>query len=286
MATIAFVVHHDRPEAAELARDTAAWLAEQGHEVRLTDEDAAVAGLDPTGHGPEQLVAGLDVAVSLGGDGTMLRTVAMVAAAEVPVIGVNLGQLGYLTEVEPAGLRRALTRFLTGDYVIEERMLLSVRVDVASGTVGVREAIALNDAVIEKTPGGHTVRLDVEIDGRFFTPYTTDGLIVATPTGSTAYSLSVRGPIVDPTHRAVLLTPVSPHMLFDRTLVLEPDARTRITVAGTRPATLSVDGRVLGELAVGDSVTCTASEHVARLVIFGPRDFHGIVKAKFKLGDR
>lgn len=286
MATIAFVVHHDRPEAVALARDTAAWLTQQGHEVRLTDEDAAVAGLAPNGHAPDAIVTGLDVAVSLGGDGTMLRAVAMVAEAEVPVIGVNLGQLGYLTEVEPSGLRDALTRFLAGDYQIEERMLLAVRVEGTGGTVGTGEAIALNDAVIEKTLGGHTVRLDVEIDGRFFTPYTTDGLIVATPTGSTAYSLSARGPIVDPTHRALLLTPVSPHMLFDRTLVLEPDSIARITVAGTRPATLSVDGRLLGELAVGDSVTCTASEHVARLVIFGPRDFHGILKAKFKLGDR
>ncbi|WP_334144197.1 NAD(+)/NADH kinase [Rhabdothermincola sp.] len=286
MATIAFVVHHDRPDAAELARDTAAWLEQEGHEVRLTDEDAAVAGLDPTGHGPEEILSGLDAAVSLGGDGTMLRTVAMVAASEVPVIGVNLGQLGYLTEVEPAGLRHALARFLRGDYAIEQRMLLAVHLDASSGSVTATEAIALNDAVLEKTPGGHTVRLDVEIDGRFFTPYTTDGLIVATPTGSTAYALSVRGPIVEPTHRAILLTPVSPHMLFDRTLVLQPDTRIRITVAGTRPATLSVDGRGLGELAVGDSVTCTASDHVARLVVFGPRDFHGILKAKFKLGDR
>jgi NAD+ kinase len=225
------------------------------------------------------------VAVSLGGDGTMLRTVALVAVGEVPVIGVNFGQLGYLTDVEPTGLRGALERFLAGDYGIEERMLLSVRLE-GSGSVEVEEAIALNEAVIEKTPGGHTVRLDVEIDGRYFTPYATDGLIIATPTGSTAYALSVRGPIVDPTHRAILVTPVSPHMLFDRTLVLEPASRTRIVVAGHRRATLSVDGRVLGELGVGDGVVCTASERVARFVIFGPRDFHGILKAKFKLGDR
>jgi NAD+ kinase len=126
----------------------------------------------------------------------------------------------------------------------------------------------------------------VEIDERFFTPYTADGLIVATPTGSTAYALSARGPIVEPTHRALLLTPVSPHMLFDRTLVLEPDTVVRLVVAGGRPASLSVDGRMLGQLDDGDSITCTASEHSARFVVFGRRDFHGILKAKFKLGDR
>lgn len=285
MASIGFVVHHDRPEAADLARRTADWLRGEGHDVRLTDEDAAAAGLDAFGRAPDDLVGGLDVVVSLGGDGTMLRAVDLVALAEVPVIGVNLGQLGYLTEVEPPGLRTALERFLAGDYALEERMLLRVRTD-APGSVGTTDAVALNEAVLEKTPSGHTVRLDVEIDGRTFTPYTTDGLIVATPTGSTAYALSARGPIVAPTHRAILITPASPHMLFDRTLVLEPSSEVRITVSGNRPATLVVDGRILGELVTGDTVTCTASTHRARLVIFGPRDFHGILKAKFRLGDR
>jgi len=286
MATIAFVVHQHRPEAAELARECARWLEADGHEVRLTNEDAATAGLDDHGHAPPDLVDGLDLAVSLGGDGSMLRTVDLVADADVPVIGVNLGQLGYLTEVEPSGLRGALTRFLAGDYGIEERMLLQVSIGSASGGITTRSALALNEAVVEKTASGHTVRVDVEIDGRFFTPYAADGLIVATPTGSTAYALSARGPIVAPTHRALLLTPVSPHMLFDRTLVLEPDSVLRLTVSGHRSASLAVDGRTLGVLEVGDHIECTASAHVARLVIFGPRDFHGILKAKFQLADR
>ncbi len=285
MAAVGFVVHHEREEARDLARECASWLRDGGHEVRLTDEDAAVAGLDTLGRASPELVDGLDVVVSLGGDGTMLRAVDLVARADVPVIGVNLGQLGYLTEVEPVGLRPALERFLAGDYAVEERMLLAVRTQ-APGSIGTVDAVALNEAVLEKTPSGHTVRLDVEIDGRFFTPYATDGLIIATPTGSTAYALSARGPIVAPTHRAILITPASPHMLFDRTLVLEPTSSVRIVVSGHRPATLSVDGRILGELQPGDAVTCTASSHRARLVIFGPRDFHGILKAKFQLGDR
>jgi NAD+ kinase len=133
---------------------------------------------------------------------------------------------------------------------------------------------------------GHTVRLAVEVDDQFFTTYAADGLIVATPTGSTAYSFSARGPIVAPTHRALLLTPVSPHMLFDRSLVLDPNARLQLLVQGHRTATLSVDGRNLGDLGEGDRITCTAASRSARLVTFGPRAFLAILKAKFGLEDR
>jgi len=133
---------------------------------------------------------------------------------------------------------------------------------------------------------GHTVRLGVSIDGEAFTPYAADGLIVATPTGSTAYAFSARGPIVEPTHRCLLMTPVSPHMLFDRSLVFAPDARVRIEVVGDRPATLSVDGHNLGTLRRGDAVTCTAATGSARFVTFGPRNFLRILKTKFGLSDR
>jgi NAD+ kinase len=286
MATVALVVHNDRTSAANLARDIAGWLAEQGHEVRLLPADAAVVGLGDLAVEGDRFTAGCDLAVSLGGDGTMLRTVAVVAAAHIPVIGVNLGQLGYLTEVDPAHLRDALVRYFAGDFQIEERMLLDVRIEAASGEAGSGSAVALNEAVIEKTESGHTVRLDVAINGRFFTPYATDGVIVATPTGSTAYAFSARGPIVAPTHRALLLTPVSPHMLFDRTLVLEPDTELRITVAGHRPAVLSVDGRQVGPLRRGDGIVATAAPYSARLVTFSPRDFHQILKSKFGLSDR
>ena len=126
----------------------------------------------------------------------------------------------------------------------------------------------------------------MHIDGEFFTTYAVDGLIVATPTGSTAYAFSAGGPIVDPTHRAILLTPVSPHMLFDRSLVLTPDAELRVTVDGHRPAALSVDGRRIAMLGDGDSIVCTESARSARLVTFGPRRFHRVLKEKFGLNDR
>jgi NAD+ kinase len=284
MAVIGLVLHHQRSQAAELARDAAAWLVAEGHEVRIPRPDANIAGLAEHGCDEATLPVNLDLAVSLGGDGTMLRTVDLVAAEGVPIIGVNVGQMGYLTDIEPAGTQAAIERFLNGERRIESRMLLTVAVEHDDGRRA--EHLAFNEAVLEKTPMGHTVRLAVEVDGEFFTTYAADGLIVATPTGSTAYAFSARGPIVAPTHRALLLTPVSPHMLFDRTLVLEPTAQLRLVVQGHRAATLSVDGRNLGELGEGDSIICTAADRSARLVTFGERDFLQILKSKFGLEDR
>jgi NAD+ kinase len=278
--SVAILVHHERPEAAEIAATLVATLRAQGHDVRLPPEDAAVAGT-PGLAVPEADIANgpLDLAVAVGGDGTMLRTVALVSPAGVPVLGVNVGHLGYLTEVEPADAVEAVTKILAGDYGVEERMLVSVEVD------GAPPRTALNEAVVGKTVG-HTVRVAVYLDGDFFTTYAADGLILASPTGSTAYSFSARGPILDPELRAMVLTPVSPHMLFDRSLVLQPDLHVRLEILGHQPAALSVDGREVGLLREGDAVTFTAAPVSARLVTFGPRDFHRILKTKFGLADR
>ena len=198
MAVVGIVLHHEREHAAELANDAVSWLGERGHEVRLPRRDAGIAGLGEFGADEATFARGLDLALSLGGDGTMLRTVELVAGEGVPVVGVNVGQLGYLTEVEPTGMRMALKRFLAGSYEVEERMLVQVGVDAATARratdpdPGVAEesdrpdriastsVLALNEAVLEKTPMGHTVRLGVSIDGRFFTSYVADGLILAT----------------------------------------------------------------------------------------------------------
>jgi NAD+ kinase len=280
MATIALLLHLRRAEAAQLAIEAVDWLTARGHEVRLPIADAALLGRPELGVPDENLAHGTDFAVSLGGDGTMLRTVALMAAEGVPVLGVNVGQLGYLTEVEPAELFAALGKVLGGERAIEERMLLDVSVEGGTHT------LALNEMVIEKTPTGHTVRLSVVIDGEFFTTYAADGLIVATPTGSTAYSFSARGPIVDPAHRAMVMTPVSPHMLFDRSMVLAPEASIRLEVTGFRQATLSADGQRLGLLDEGQAVVCTAAEVPARLIRFSGSNFHRILKQKFGLNDR
>ena len=274
MASVALVMNSDRPAAVEQAADLARWLGDEGHDVRLPGEGS-----------PEDVAVGLDLAVSLGGDGSMLRAVHLVADEGVPVLGVNFGQLGYLTEVEPARARSAIEQVLAGDYSIEERMRL--KVELTRGTGGSSEVdAALNEAVLEKIDNGRTIRLSVEIDGEFFTTYVTDGLIVSTPTGSTAYSFSARGPIVDPTHRALLLTPVAPHMLFDRSMVLVPESEVRIEVLSDRSAELAVDGREGGPLEPGDAIVCTAHDEPARLIVFGDRDFHGILKTKFGLNDR
>jgi NAD+ kinase len=279
MATVAIFLHHARGEATALASDAVKWLHQRNHEVRLPNDDAELIGRTDLGVEEEAVADGCDLAVSLGGDGTMLRTVDLVASKGVPVLGINVGQLGYLTEVEPADLFTALERVFRGEHRIEERMMLDVRV------ANLPPRLALNEAVIEKTPAG-PVRLLLSLDGEFFTTYAADGVIVATPTGSTAYSFSARGPIVDPAHRAMVITPVSPHMLFDRSMVLAPEATVRLEVSGHRPATVSADGTHLAELTDGEAVECTAASVPARLVRFGGNNFHRTLKAKFGLSDR
>ena len=283
---VAVVVHRTKAEAFDLARHAVAWLGGHGHEVRVPAEDAAATGLEDWAWPEEKLTDRLDLAVSLGGDGTMLRTVDLVAAGGVPVLGVNVGHLGYLTEVEPGGLEHALERFFAGDHAVEQRMMLEVRPETPSRPGTPERVNALNEAWLERRVPGHTVRTRVTVGGVPFTSYASDGLIVSTPTGSTAYNLSVRGPIVSPTLWAMVMTPVSPHQLFDFSLVLDPHEDVRVEVLDGRGAALLVDGRPVTELEPGDAVTCRAAAHPARLVTFGPRDFHRILKAKFGLADR
>jgi NAD+ kinase len=282
MSAFGLVLHRGR--AVDLAGDAIDWLVERGHEVRLGADDAEALGRPQLGVDDDKLAVGLDLVLSLGGDGTMLRAVDLAAAEDVPVLGVNLGQLGYLTEVEPAGIRMALKRFLAGSYSIEERLRLDVTVHRDGAEPERIEAF--NEVVVEKSQMGRTVRLDVELDGRPFTSYVCDGLLLATPTGSTAYAFSVRGPIIDPRHRAILMAPVAAHMLFDRSLVLQPDCRVTVTVAGDRAAGVSVDGRAGEALAPGDVVQCTGSARPARIVTFGGHDFHAVLRDKFGLSDR
>ena len=283
MATVGLVIHPARREAAELARKAIAWLTERGHEVRVP-RDALPLGLAaPAGPG-DGLGEGLDLAISLGGDGTMLRTVDLVSPTGAPVLGVNVGHLGYLNECDPGDLQDALARFFAGEYRVEERMTLAVGSTIGGSRCKVK--VALNEASLERSVPGHTVRMALAIGGAPFTTYAADGLIVSTPTGSTAYNLSVRGPIVSPSLRAMVVRPVSPHQLFDFSLVLAEDEEVRIEVLDGRSATLLVDGQPAGEFAEGDAVTCRGNPRPARLVRFADRNFHQILKAKFGLTDR
>ncbi|HEX7168810.1 MAG TPA: NAD(+)/NADH kinase [Acidimicrobiales bacterium] len=284
MAFVGMVVHRGRPEAVDLANAAIAWLGERGHEVRIPADDAEAAGLGAFACPDDTLCEQLDLAISLGGDGTMLRTVDLVSGAAVPVLGINVGHLGYLTECDPAHLQGALERFFSGDYRIEERMTLGVRPHVGGADAPPR--VALNEAWLEKSLPGHTVRMELSIAGTTFTTYAADGLIVSTPTGSTAYNLSVRGPIVSPSLRAMVVKPVAPHQLFDFSLVLAEDEEVRIEVLDGPSATLLVDGQPAGQLTAGDTVSCRGNPHPALLVRFGDRNFHQILKAKFGLTDR
>jgi NAD+ kinase len=280
---VVIVAHHERGEAAALALNAARWLREHGIEVWMPTADAAALDMDELGD--DRPAREADLAISLGGDGTMLRTVELLGGAPTVILGVNVGQLGYLTEVEPGAMTGALERYAAGAYEVEERMMLAVDADPV-GEAPARSWRALNEATIERRESGHTVRLLVRIDGAPFTTYAADGLIVATPTGSTAYSLSARGPVISPRHRALLLTPVSPHMLFDRALVLDPDETIEIEVTGHRSADLNVDGQHALTLQQGSTTRFGAAAEAARFVRFGPRRFHQILKAKFGLSDR
>ena len=288
MAVIGLIVHQGRPEAAAAARDLSMWLVSEGHQVRMPPQEAAAASCPDLETVPDHFGPGLDAVVTLGGDGSILRAVELVGESGVPILGVNFGRMGYLTEVAPADARSAIDRVLAGDHGVEERMLLTVEFgETAAGSSGGRQRhVALNEVVVERPAASYALRLGVALNGEQFTSYAADGLIVSTPTGSTAYSLSARGPVIDPTHRALLLTPVSPHMLFDRSMVVAANTELRLEVLSDRGAVLSVDGRRLAELDQHDAVVCSASPHPARLVTFGARRFHQVLKAKFGLNDR
>jgi NAD+ kinase len=270
----------------------------------LTEADAKLVGRPELGVSEERFGEDLSACLSLGGDGTMLRAARLVVAHDVPLLGVNAGTLGYLTEFDPPALAEALRMWRAQELLIEHRMLLTVSVtdqvlenpgevhpsdligrghDVASETfVG----YALNEAVVSRDESGRSVEVLVWIGGEPFNDYLADGVIVATPTGSTAYSLSAGGPIVEPDFRALLLTPVASHMMFNRTMVLAPTTEARLTVLGYRPAMLSLDGQNVLELRPGQSIVCRAADRTARFLVRGDRDFHTVLKEKFNLVGR
>ncbi len=281
---VGLVPHRDRAVAHELAAAAARFFREHDVEVRIPDLEAKASGLGELGVAPDGFADGLDLVISLGGDGTMLHTVDLVYPAPVPILGVNVGQLGYLTEVEPDELDASLLRLLAGEFDVSERMVLSVEVVSSGAATGTW--FALNEASLEKQRSGHLIRLDVSINRSPFTTYAADGVIVATPTGTTAYSFSVRGPIASPALRCLVLTPVSPHMLFDRSLVLADSEELGFVVCDDQDVGLTLDGRELGKLGAGDRVTCVAAAEPLRLASLRARDFHQVLKAKFALPDR
>jgi NAD+ kinase len=284
VAHIAFLPHRERVEAAALAKRAILRLEELGHTCAVPGSDAACTGLEPWGVDETVVADGLDLAVCLGGDGTFLRAVELVGRHGVPILGVNVGHLAYLAQVEPEELDLTLDRFLAGDDLVRERMLLEVLLEPADGPARVVRH-ALNEAVV-RSAGAHVVHLEVTIGGELFTTFAADALLVATPTGSTAYNLSARGPIVAPELQALIVTPVAPHQLFDRSLVLGPTDTVRLELLGWRPGRLQCDGVDAAVLAPGDAVVCRRGPWAVKVVSLGRRDFRRTLRTKFGLADR
>ncbi len=261
MTQVLLVVHGTRVDAVALAERTAARLGADGIASQLvTLEGRPVdADLDDVPTGPT-------LVVSLGGDGTFLRASRLARAASCPVLGVNFGRLGYLLEVAPEEFDAVLDGAIAGTAIVEDRLGLRVE---APGL----EAFALNELALEKSVPGHMVRVDTSVNGEHLLTYAADGVVVATPTGSTAYNLSAGGPVVSPGLDVLLLTPVAPHFTIDRSIVLGPSEVIELTVLPDRPAVLVADGALLAHLAPGSTVR-VSRDPVPVKVVVGSR--HGV----------
>jgi NAD+ kinase len=212
----------------------------------------------------------LDLLVTLGGDGSILRAARMACAQQVPVLGVNMGRLGFLTELDPNEWPTALPRLVAGDYWLEERMMLYAEYHRGESCQGYE---ALNDVVVSRGSLARIVRLETYIDGSYLTTYAADGLIVATATGSTAYALAVGGPILPPELKNILLLPIAPHLSLDRAIVLSQGAIVKVLVRTDHQAILTVDGQFEYELVDGDWVSVQASRHTGRFVRLQDRTY-------------
>ena len=256
---IAMVVHEGKPEAVALRAELEAYLGTRNVAV---GDDA-------------QLV------VSLGGDGTMLRAAQVAHSLDAPLLGINLGRLGYLSEVDASDARRSLDRIFDGDFDLEERVML--RCDATEKGEPV-SFVGLNEVLVERSGGHRLVRLTVRIGGESLAAFNADGVLVATPTGSTAYALSAGGPIVSPRAACLILVPVSAHMIFSRPFVLSVDETVEISVEGEgQAATLSLDGAIGCPLKAGQPVTIKRDERMLRLVRLGGPGFVERLRAKLDL---
>jgi NAD+ kinase len=287
MSTVGILVRPDLGKAGPAVRDLVAWLGERRVGACVDERTAALVEVANSvscrvASGPE-VAAGADVLVVLGGDGTLLAASHLVDRP-VPVLGVNFGSLGFLTEITMPELYPTLEGVLRGDYRYEERRMLHARVqqrDTADTTGDV-----LNDVVVTKAALSRSIEFDVAIDGLFVSAFRADGLIVSSPTGSTAYNLAAGGPILHPTLDAVVLTPICPHMLSNRPLVVSDRSSIEVRLRAGREsdAHLTLDGQRGFPLRGGDVVTVTRSSRTIRLVK-AQRDYFEVLRTKLKWGE-
>ena len=285
MKRIGVVAKTDRDEARIVIPQLLDWCAARGLAVVLEKETAGLcpdratmAVLKP------ELPGQVDLLLVLGGDGTLLSMARLVGDLGVPILGVNLGGLGFLTALTVEELFPALEALLSGGLVIEERMMLAARVFRQGERLG--EYVALNDVVITKSAMSRIINLEVAVEGEFATGYRADGLIVSTPTGSTAYCLSAGGPIVFPTMDAVVLTPICSHTLTNRPIVLPASLSIEVKLLSDQDVMLTLDGQVGLALKRADVVGIGPAAARIRLLRPPQKHFLSVLRTKLKWGER
>ncbi len=276
---IANPAKEEAPAHALYLRD---WLRSRGVEVLLHRELAARAGVDQGFSGGE-LARRSQLLAVFGGDGTMLRTARAARLSSTPIVGINLGGFGYLTEVNLGEMIEAFDVILRGDYQTERRMMLDVVLETRGGDR--RERTVLNDAVINRGNLSRIIDLETTVDGRCLTNFKADGLIVATPTGSTAYSLSAGGPIVFPDHESIIVNPICPHTLTNRPVILPGRVEIGVVLRSRgEGATLTLDGQVSFDMRDMDKIYIRKSSYYTTLVCSPHRDYLEILRSKLGWG--
>jgi NAD+ kinase len=282
---VGIVAKPDAARAQGVILQLLPWLTSRGHSVVLEKETADLAPSAVTdAAGRAELPGLVDLLIILGGDGTLLSMARAVGDLGVPLLGVNLGGLGFLTATTLDEMFPALEAYLAGHMAIEERMLLAARIVRNGQPLG--EYAALNDIVITKSAMSRIIDLSVSVEGRYATAYRADGLIISTPTGSTAYSLSAGGPILFPTMDAVVLTPICSHTLTNRPIVVPGTDRIEVTLLADQEVMATMDGQVGVGLREGDTVEIRKATSRIRLVRFPQKDFFSVLRTKLKWGER
>lgn len=278
MKTIGLVVNGDKPKVAEIAQNMADWLGQRNVQVHWADQNSWHLPAEDTDYFTEQIARQLDCLIVLGGDGTLIHTSRWAALYGIPVLGINFGQLGFLTEIEVGEIFPALEQLLAGNFGVENRMMLQAQV-MRDGAL-IDGSIALNDVVISKGAFARLINLETYLNGELIKAFRADGLIIATPTGSTAYSLSAGGPIVPPWLEVILYTPICPHSLSSRPLVLDPDGEIKVRIKSKNDVMVTLDGQHGVQLQQGDQVIVRRSPVIARMIKLGNRNFFSILQMK------
>ena len=277
--TIALIGKHKNPEITTPLLRLGRYLVSRDVEVLLDCLTAAnVAGKAYPAVTIEEIGARADLAIVLGGDGTMLNIARKLAPFNVPLVGINQGRLGFLTDLSIDSMAETLGSMLDGRYVMERRMLLYV--EVMRHDISVFSALALNDVAVNRGVGGNMIEFEVRINGEYVYSLRSDGLIVATPTGSTAYALSAGGPILHPSLDLIALVPVSPHTLSNRPIAVEPDATVEILMHRTAVARVHSDSHSHFDLREHDSVVVRRSPHEATLLHSSDHSYYRMLREK------